>query len=167
MIKIAQTAKFFSYLQHCAPKADIIVGDGRLSLKKEPDQYFDLLILDAFSSDSVPTHLLTREAITLYFSKLKDNGVLAFHITNRHLSLKKVLADHAQHLKLAALIQEYKPPKDSIPLIVATDWVVMAKNPERLEALQQSRLGRWQKLPLVFDMKSWTDDFSNIVEIWK
>ncbi len=167
VIKIAQTAKFFSYLQHCAPKADIIVGDGRLSLKKEPDQYFDLLILDAFSSDSVPTHLLTREAITLYFSKLKDNGVLAFHITNRHLSLKKVLADHAQHLKLAALIQEYKPPKDSIPLIVATDWVVMAKNPERLEALQQSRLGRWQKLPLVFDMKSWTDDFSNIVEIWK
>ena len=167
VIEIARTPKYFSYLQHCAPKADIIVGDGRLSLQKETNQRFDLLILDAFSSDSVPTHLLTREAISLYFSKLKENGLLAFHITNRHLLLKKVLADHAQHLKLAALIQEYKPPKDAIPLIVATDWVVMAKNPERLWALQQSRLGAWRKLPLVFDMKSWTDDFTNIVEIWK
>ncbi len=167
VIKIARTPKYFSYLQHCAPTADIIVGDGRLSLDKEPDRHFDLLILDAFSSDSVPTHLLTREAIELYFSKLKEEGLLAFHITNRHLALKKVLADHAQTLKLAALIQEYKPPKDAISLIVATDWVVMAKNPERLQALQQSRLGEWRKMPLVFELKSWTDDFTNIVEIWK
>jgi hypothetical protein len=167
VIKIARTTKYFSYLQNCAPNADIIVGDGRLSLDKEPDQHFDLLILDAFSSDSVPTHLLTREAIALYFSKLKPDGLLAFHITNRHLALKKVLAEHAQQLKLAALIQEYKPPKEAISLIVATDWVVMAKNPARLHALQQSRLGQWQQLPLVFNMKSWTDDFTNIVEIWK
>ncbi len=167
VIKIARTPEYFSYLQHCAPTADIIVGDGRLSLDKEPGRQFDLLILDAFSSDSVPTHLLTREAIELYFSKLKEDGLLAFHITNRHLALKKVLADHAQTLKLAALIQEYKPPKDAISLIVSTDWVVMAKNSERLRALQLSRLGEWRKMPLVFELKSWTDDFTNIVEIWK
>jgi len=105
--------------------------------------------------------------MVLYFSKLKSDGILAFHITNRHLVLKKVLADHAQKLKLAALIQEFKPPADTIPLIVATDWVVMSKDAGRLQALQQSRLGKWQKLPLYFDMKSWTDDFTNIVEIWK
>ncbi|WP_198243791.1 fused MFS/spermidine synthase [methane-oxidizing endosymbiont of Gigantopelta aegis] len=167
VIKIAKTPKYFSYLSQCAPSAPIIVGDARLSLQHEPDQQFDLLILDAFSSDSVPTHLLTQEAMDLYFAKLKADGILAFHITNRHLALKKVLADHAQKLKLAALIQEFKPPADAISLIVATDWVVMSKDARRLEALQQSRLGKWQKLPLYFDMKSWTDDFTNIVEIWK
>ena len=122
--------------------------------------------MDAFSSDSVPTHLLTREALELYFTKLKPDGILAFHITNRHLELKKVLSDHAKQLHLAALIQEFKPQKE-IPLIVATDWVVMAKTPETLEPLRQSRLGNWQKLPLYFDMKPWTDDFTNIISIWK
>nr|WP_305910123.1 fused MFS/spermidine synthase [Methylomarinum sp. Ch1-1]MDP4519114.1 fused MFS/spermidine synthase [Methylomarinum sp. Ch1-1] len=89
VIKIAQNPDYFTYLQRCAPDADMVVGDARLSLTDEADQKFDLLILDAFSSDSVPTHLLTREAIQLYFAKLKPNGLLAFHITNRHLALKK------------------------------------------------------------------------------
>ncbi len=165
-VSIATNPEYFSYLSRCTPSAAIIVGDGRLSLTHEPNQHFDLLILDAFSSDSVPTHLLTREAIQLYFDKLKPDGILAFHITNRHLALKKILADHAQKLKLAALIQEFKP-KHPTPLIVATDWVVMSKNKNRLTLLQQSRLGQWQQLPLYFDIKSWTDDFTNIIEIWK
>ncbi len=166
VIKIAQNPSFFSYLSRCAPTAKMVVGDARLSLGHEPDQSFDLLILDAFSSDSVPTHLLTREAIQLYFTKLKPDGILAFHITNRHLTLKKILSDHAAHLKLAALIQEFKPGKH-IPLVVATDWVVMARRSETLRPLLQSRLGHWQKLPLYFDFKPWTDDFTNIIEIWK
>ncbi len=166
VIKIAENPDYFSYLKRCTHNAKMIVGDARLSLNAEPDNKFDLLILDAFSSDSVPTHLLTREAMRLYFAKLKTNGLLAFHITNRHLALKKVLADHAEHLKLAALIQEFKPPQP-IPLVVATDWVVMARTEEQLLPLQQSRLGNWQKLPLYFDMKPWTDDFTNIIGIWK
>lgn len=166
VIRIAQNPTYFSYLQHCSKNAEIKVGDARLSLAKEADGTFDLLILDAFSSDAVPTHLLTREAVQLYFAKLKPNGLLAFHITNRHLALKKVLADHAVNLNLAALIQEYKPPH-AMPLVVATDWVVMAKNENVLDPLRQSRLGNWQKMPLYFDMKPWTDDFTNIVGIWK
>jgi hypothetical protein len=166
VIEIAENPDYFSYLQRCAHNAEMVVGDARLSLVKEADQKFDLLILDAFSSDSVPTHLLTREAMQLYFAKLKPNGILAFHITTRHLALKKVLADHATDLKLAALIQEFKP-KQETPLVVATDWVVMAGTPEILAPLQQSRLGNWQKLPLYFDMKPWTDDFTNIIGIWK
>jgi hypothetical protein len=122
--------------------------------------------MDAFSSDSVPTHLLTQEALEIYFKKLKPNGLLAFHITNRHLSLKKVLSLHAEHLHLSALIQEFKPQQD-IPLVIATDWVVLAKNPEALAPLNLSRLGNWQKMPLYFDMKTWTDDFTNIISIWK
>ena len=162
VIDIAKNPKYFTYLKQCAKKSTFKVGDARLSLKHEPDQKFDLLILDAFSSDSVPTHLLTREAIALYFTKLKPTGLLAFHITNRHLELKKVMSDHARHLKLAALIQEFKPQQD-IPLVIATDWVVMARNEETLSALNQN----WQKLPLYFDMKPWTDDFTNIIGIWK
>jgi len=166
VIKIAKNPKYFTYLERCGKNSTFKVGDARLSLKAEADQKFDLLIMDAFSSDSVPTHLLTREAIQLYFAKLKPNGLLAFHITNRHLALKKVISDHVSHLKLSALIQEFKPLTDK-PLVVATDWVIMAKNAETLTPLRQSRLGNWQKLPLYFDLKPWTDDFTNIIGIWK
>jgi spermidine synthase len=166
VVDIARNPAYFSYLSQCAPKALIRIGDARLSLEKETDQHFDLLIMDAFSSDSVPTHLLTREALELYFKKLKPNGILAFHMTNRHLSLKKVLSLNAEALHLAALIQEFKPQQE-LPLVVATDWIVMAKHVETIEPLRLSRLGSWQKLPLYFDMKPWTDDFTNIVSIWK
>ncbi len=166
VIKIAKNPKFFTYLKLCDKNARFVVGDARLSLKNEADNTFDLLIMDAFSSDSVPTHLLTQEALQLYFAKLKPNGILAFHITNRHLTLKKVIADHVQQLKFSALIQEFKAESPK-PLVVDTDWVVMAKKPEVLEPLRLSRLGNWQKLPLYFDMKPWTDDFTNIIGIWK
>jgi hypothetical protein len=166
VVDIANNPDYFSYLKLCAHKTTMRIGDARLSLDKEPDQKFDLLVLDAFSSDSVPTHLLTREALELYFKKLRPDGILAFHITNRHLLLKKVLSINAEDLHFAALIQEFKPQQD-IPLVVATDWVVMAKKTETLAPLSLSRLGNWQKMPLYFDMKPWTDDFTNIVSIWK
>jgi hypothetical protein len=166
VISVAQNPSYFSYLKRCSKNTTFTVGDARLSLTKEADQKFDLLMMDAFSSDAVPTHLLTREAMELYFSKLKPNGILAFHITNRHLDLKKVISDHVSSLKLSALIQEFKPKQD-IPLVIATDWVVMAKHDATLSPLLKSQLGHWQKLPLYFDMKPWTDDFTNIIGIWK
>ncbi|MDT4328626.1 spermidine synthase [Methylomonas sp. MED-D] len=166
VVSVAQDPTWFHYLERCAKQAAMVVGDARLSLAKEADASFDLLIMDAFSSDAVPTHLLTREALQLYFSKLKDDGLLAFHITNRHLALKKVLADHVNQLHLAGLLQEFQPETD-VPLVIATDWVVIAKHPERLAKLQQSRLGHWQKLPLSFGLQPWTDDFTHIIGIWK
>ncbi|WP_150047008.1 MULTISPECIES: spermidine synthase [Methylomonas] len=166
VVKVAQDPTWFHYLQRCNPQAHMVIGDARLSLEKESEQSFDLLIMDAFSSDAVPTHLLTREALQLYLNKLKPDGLLAFHITNRHLALKKVLADHVESQKLAGLLQEFKPETD-IPLVVATDWVVIAKNPQRLDKLQHSPLGHWQKLPLTFGLKPWTDDFTHIIGIWK
>ena len=166
VVDIASNPEYFTFISQCNPKITMKVGDARLSLEKEPNHKFDLYVVDAFSSDSIPTHLLTQEAIKLYFEKIKPDGILALHITNRHLALKKVLSDHAKQLQLSALIQEFKPEQD-IPLVVATDWVVMAKKPETLELLRQSQLGSWQKLPLYFDAKPWTDDFTNIVTIWK
>ena len=166
VVDIAKNSAYFSYLSQCAPNAISEIGDARLSLQNKPDGTFNLLMMDAFSSDAVPTHLLTREAIELYFKKLKPNGILAFHITNRHLLLKKVVSIHAEQMHLAALINEFKP-QTAAPLIVATDWVVLAKNPETLKPLQTSQIGSWQKMPLYFDMPAWTDDFTNIVSIWK
>jgi spermidine synthase len=166
VVKTAQNPHWFNYLNHCNPKAAMVVGDARLSLQKEADGSFDLLILDAFSSDAVPTHLLTREAMQLYFSKLKDDGLLAFHITNRHLTLKNILADHEKQLQVSGLLQEFRPSNPA-PLVVDTDWAVFAKNPQRLQKLQQSRLGHWQKLPLVMDLQPWTDDYTSIIGIWK
>jgi len=167
VIKIAKNPAYFRYMDECAQQAEIRVGDARLSLATEPDQKFDLLVMDAFSSDAVPTHLLTEEAIKLYFKKLKPGGILAFHITNRHLLLKKVLSIHSENMRLASLIQEYQPAADETPMILATDWVVMAQKEAVLEPLRLSGLGHWQKMPLYFDMKPWTDDFTNIVTIWK
>lgn len=166
VIKIAKNPNYFTYLKHCAKNLSIKLGDARLSLAKEADQQFDLLIIDAFSSDSVPTHLLTREAIMLYFTKLKPDGILALHITNRHLQLKKVVAEHARHLKLATLIQEFKP-QNAQQLVIPTDWMVMARKDEMLNNLHKNNTGNWKKPPLYFGMKSWTDDFTNIVEIWR
>jgi hypothetical protein len=166
VIAIARNPDYFNFLSRCGQNLKTQVGDARLSLQKEPAQRFDLLILDAFSSDSVPTHLLTQEALRLYLSKLKPNGMLAFHITNRHLALKKVLADHVQTMHLAGLIQEYKAPPD-LPLISDADWAVISERPETLAKLQNSRIGHWQELPLTFGMKSWSDDFTNILSIWK
>lgn len=166
VVKIAKTPAYFRFLKECAPQAEIKVGDARLSLAAEPGQKFDLLVMDAFSSDAVPTHLLTEQAIELYLTKLKPDGILALHITNRHLLLKKVLSIHSENLRLASLIQEYQPVAE-IPMIVATDWVVMAHKAAVLEPLRLSGLGHWQKMPLYFDMRPWTDDFTNIVTLWK
>jgi hypothetical protein len=166
VIDIASNPNYFTYISQCNPKMRMVPGDARLSLEKEPDHKFDLFVIDAFSSDSIPTHLLTQEAIKLYFDKIKTDGILALHITNRHLALKNVLAEHEKQLGLSGLLQEFKPQSD-IPLVIATDWVVMAKKPETLERLRQSQLGSWQKLPVSFNNKTWTDDFTNIVTIWK
>jgi hypothetical protein len=166
VVEIAETPAYFSYLKLCKPDSAMRVGDARLSLETEPDQKFDLLVIDAFSSDSVPTHLLTQEALRLYFKKLKTSGILAFHITNRHLALKKVLSDHARQLRYSALLQEFKPEQGSLQA-VAADWVIMANQPETLEPLLSNDPRNWQKLPPYFDMKPWTDDFTNIISIWK
>ena len=166
VVKTAENTDYFHYLDLCAKNSTMRLGDARLSLAKEADHSFDLLVMDAFSSDSVPTHLLTEEAIKLYLKKLRPDGIIAFHITNRHLMLKKVLSIQAEQLHLAALIEEYQPHNEP-PLVVATDWVVMANRAETLEPLLVNERGNWQKMPLYFDMKPWTDDFTNIVDIWK
>ena len=91
VVDIAEKSNHFTFLANCQPQPDVVIGDARLTLAKEPDKSFDLIIVDAFTSDAVPVHLMTAEALQLYARKLKDNGVVVLHISNRYLDLDSVL----------------------------------------------------------------------------
>jgi hypothetical protein len=95
--------KYFSYLSDCPAKVEVVLGDARLQLEQEPPQNYDVLVLDAFSGDGVPVHLLTVEAFEIYRKHLQPNGVIAAHVSNRHLDLKPVLRAQAERLNLQML----------------------------------------------------------------
>ena len=93
--------RYFTFLPRCGANCDIIIGDGRLQLAREHDGTFDLLLLDAFSSDSVPTHLLSREALHIYLSKLKPDGLLLFHVSNRYLDVEKLVPERWSWMRVS------------------------------------------------------------------
>lgn len=162
--QIARDTRYFTYLQQCAPDARIILGDARLSLVNAPDQQYDLLVLDAYSSDSVPIHLITREALTLYLKKLAPEGILAFHISSRYFDLVPVLGNLAQDAELHALLR-----RDSVTHEEAgrgkwtSHWVVMARNQAILDAVTDTT--HWERLYGDPSMNIWTDDYSSILSV--
>jgi hypothetical protein len=165
VIDIAENSNYFTYLTECIDDYQIQLGDARLALENDASRY-DLLVVDAFTSDSIPTHLLTREAIELYFSRLSDSGLLAFHISNRYLELKKVLANHAQRLGLSLLVQEFRPESADF-LTYRSDWAILSRHPETLTPLKSSKnTGQWQEIPN-YARTEWTDDFTSIIHVWK
>src|SRR5207344_1686622 len=91
IIGIASNPRYFTFLKHCLPQPDIVLGDARLTMAKQADGTFDLIIVDAFSSDAVPVHLMTAEAIRLYLDKVTEKGIVLLHISNRYLDLDSVL----------------------------------------------------------------------------
>src|SRR5262249_45082582 len=102
--RVARDPRYFTYLSDCrAGRLDVVLGDARLRLREAPDHEFDLIVLDAFSSDAIPLHLLTREALHLYLDKLADHGLIAVHISNRFLDLAPVLGALARDADLACL----------------------------------------------------------------
>ena len=150
----------FSFLKNCAPDAPIELGDARLTLAKEQDHRFDVLIVDAFTSDSVPVHLLTQQAIKLYFSKLKDDGVVLLHISNRNLEMRSMLSTSAAELSLAALYRQEQPkPEDLDKMITPSEVVLLAKHESAFGMLPT--MEGWKK-PEPGPTPAWTDDYSNI-----
>jgi len=165
--RIASEPRFFTYLSDChSSHIELEAGDGRLLLKAFPDHSLDLLVLDAFSSDAIPVHLLTREALALYRQKLKNDGYMAFHITNRHLDLQQILSSLAWDMKYSLLAQQFYPSENK-PQITRADWVIVARNEALLQPLKQQTRSNWKTLPLNLHMKVWSDDFSNIFDVWK
>jgi hypothetical protein len=165
--RIAQDTRFFNYLADCMDDArmEIVHGDARLSLQGAEDGQFDLLILDAFSSDAIPVHLLTREAMALYFEKLSEDGIVMFHITNQRLDLARVLSGLLDDAGLAGLRQEHRPGQEAGRLHFRSRWVAIGRTREALTFLSED--SRWTAIAVTPDSVLWTDDFSNIVGAFK
>src|SRR5262249_55784350 len=138
VIEIARTQ--FTYLQDTAAQTEIVLGDGRLSLEREPAQQFDLLVIEAFSGDSVPVHLLTRAAFRTYFRHLKSDGILAVIITNRYLDLRPVVERAATDFGKLALVFNYTPHEDDF-MCLRSSWVLVML-PAVRRRLRQPDTGR-------------------------
>ena len=163
--RIARRSQYFTFLRDSPAKVGVVLGDARLSLVHAPDRGYGLIILDAFSSDTVPVHLLTREAIRLYFSKLADGGVLAFHISNRYLDLRPVLGDLAADANAFCLLGNDSniSPAEENDGKRASLWVVMTRQEKDLGGLVRG--SRWTVLSAEPRKPPWSDDFSNIVSV--
>lgn len=162
VVRVAQNPEQFTFMSSCQPDAPVIVGDARVKLAGAADDSYDLLLLDAFSSDSVPTHLLTREAMDLYLDKLDDNGVLVFHISNRHLALAPVVARLAAASGAIAVHQVYRPNEAAAMAqgAVASEVVLVSREPAALGLARVS--GKWSELESDGG-RAWSDDYSNVI----
>lgn len=161
VVRIARDARYFHYLADCAPDAGIVLGDARRALQEAPSGQYDLLILDAFSSDAIPVHLLTREAIALYRDKLAPGGLIALHISNRNLDLAPVVANLLADAGLVGRFQSQTPSREAqLAYRNAARWVVIARSDADLGALASDP--RWRQVE-ADSGGPWTDDFSNLV----
>jgi len=167
VVRIAQDKNLFTFLHDCRARVKLVLGDARLTLKKAPEHQFDILVMDAFSSDAIPLHLLTREAVQLYKKKVAEDGIVAFNISNRYLDLEAVLAALARDAGLVSLIQH-----DFSVSATGSDsgkfnsvWVIMARQRADLGRLASDP--RWQAPALNAGVPVWTDDFSNIFSVFQ
>jgi spermidine synthase len=156
--KIANT--YFTYLKDADSQLDIQMGDARLSLERQQPQNYDLIAVDAFSSDSIPIHLLTREALQLYFKHLRPEGVLAVHISNRYIDLEPVLERGAAALGKTARAYETDDNEDET--CYGTTWVLLASDPSIFNLEELKNGVRTKPAPW---LQTWTDDFSNVYKV--
>lgn len=161
VIRFAMTPRLFNYVRLCGENARVRIGDGRLLLERTPDDTFDLLMLDAFSSDAIPVHLVTSEAIAMYFDKLADRGILVLHTSNRFIELAPVVARLAEERGYAGLIQDYMPSEAAARRAAyESQWIVLARDAAHLEFV--ARDTRWRPLGSIGSGDLWTDDYSNL-----
>jgi spermidine synthase len=168
MVEIARTR--FTFLRDCAPDARIILGDARLRLAEEPAASMDVLAVDAFSSDAVPMHLLTREALAVYGNAVQPDGIVLFHISNRYLDLKPVIADLAETGGWHAAMVDYLPnQQEQMEGSTNSVWIALSRNPATLQRLMQLSAGdaEWLRLARREGFPGWSDDYASIIPILK
>jgi SAM-dependent methyltransferase len=169
MAAIARNPAQFSFLSRCQPRADIIIGDARMTLARQAAGGADLLVIDAFSSDSIPMHLLTREALAIYGRRLTRDGLLLIHISNRYLDLRPVVAADAAAEGWHARLRHYRPARqDDDRHYAASLWVALSRDPARLDQLAHLDGPRtWQLIEPRPGVSGWTDDHASILPILK
>ena len=153
----------FTFLKDSEAKIQTPLGDARLNLEREPPQGFDLLAIDAFSSDSIPVHLITYEALAIYRKHVKPGGIIAFHVTNRFLNLIPVVQKLSQAHALHAVLVADEEAEDS--LASRSDWVLLSDSEATLERPQIEEVA--EEIEPRDDWRLWTDDFNNIVQVLK
>lgn len=152
MVKIAEGPGYFTFLRDCPGGHRVFLGDGRIMVSRQPDGQYGLIGIDAFSSDAIPAHLLTTEAIRMYFTKLTPHGVLLVHTTNRYLRLWPLMAAQAKALNLVAYGRGFGH----------STWVVLARSEADVAQLIDSDI-KWEPLKDGADHRPWTDHYSNLL----
>ncbi|PTM55026.1 fused MFS/spermidine synthase [Phreatobacter oligotrophus] len=163
VVKIAQDQRLFRSLSACTPGARVVTGDGRLTLADEPQPY-DLIILDAFSSNAVPVHLLTAEALAGYGAKLTPDGALLFNITNRSMELASVVAASAKANDMVTAAKADRNPigDPDVTLLAKAEVAIVARSPRALGQLADDP--NWRRVEAPASVRTWTDDYSNVVD---
>jgi hypothetical protein len=160
--KLARDASRFRYIKECAPDVPVVLGDARLTLAESPDTY-DLIVLDAFSSDAIPIHLMTREAMATYVSKLAPGGIVIMHVSNRHMELASVVAGiaHANGLISRFTNRAAREDEDDAKYIFTSTVVISARREADFGALLED--ADWTVIDPPAGQRIWTDDYSNVI----
>jgi spermidine synthase len=163
--RLARDQRYFHFLESCGSRCEVVLGDARLSLARF-DGSFDAIVLDAFSSDSIPLHLLTREALNMYLQHLKPGGLLMFHISNKYLRLGPALARLVQERELVSVEQEQSvSAADAGTGRSGSDWLIASADADAIGVLASDQ--RWKPVTSPKQMRVWTDDYSNILSVLK
>jgi hypothetical protein len=161
--RIARTTEYFTFMDACGDRCRVVIGDARVSLGRERAGAYDLLVLDAFSSDSIPVHLMTREALSVYLSRLAPDGAIVMHVSNRHLRLAPIVGRLAANARLVA-VQQVETYRTGWPDGKGgSHWIALARTPSALGSLATDP--RWTPLASSPSAPLWTDDFSNILGV--
>lgn len=171
VVEVAQDPKYFTYLSDCVSHSTVQTGDGRLLIAHAPDHSYDVIALDAFTSDNIPLHIITKEAMQLYLQKLKPDGILVFHVTNRFFDLENELAVTAKALGYKTLFKfnigddprELKEAGKSLQLATQSSKYVVITSNESVQADLLERAQKWKVLTANEDWKPWTDSYANIL----
>jgi SAM-dependent methyltransferase len=167
---LAKNADLFTYLRDSPGFCEIRIGDGRLEIAKDPDNTFGLVVLDAYSSDAIPVHLLTREAFELYRRKLRKDGVLVFHISNRYLNLEPILGNLCREAGWHGYTFNFDPdkvklPTNDIPFVYGSTWIVMAPYKYNFGTILEKEA--WRSVRSSNFVKTWTDSYTNLLPVFK
>jgi spermidine synthase len=154
---------WFTFLHDSPAKIDVVLGDARLSLASEPPQNFNAIVVDAFSGDAIPVHLLTREALALYRRHLRSDGIIVFHVSNQYINLEPVVAGIAADAGLHAV--SVHSHEDEQTGLYYADWILVTANQSFLD--QPEVVNNGFLTPLKSGARLWTDNYSSVFPLLK
>ncbi len=164
IVAMVQSGRYFTFVRSCAASARFVAGDARLSLGTDRPHRYGLLVLDAFSSDAIPVHLLTREAFTVYDDKLMESGVILANISNRYLDFSTLVASLASEKGMTSFVKEFTPSKAEAGQGAAPSiWMAASRNRDFLAKL--ASYPGWRKMEAIPGYRVWTDGYSNILGV--